>query len=210
MVVDQLSQANIFRSRVMVSDPLYGEVGSYKRTVAPTIYPVTLMEAKQALQIIDDDGSMDAEIERLIGEATDQVERDARRCLMPQTWQCFYDYFPPMIELLKFPVITVNWIKYYVGGVQTTLPTTEYEIDSVSEPTRIVPVWGKVWPISQVKLNSVSIEWTAGYATPAALTADRPTAKSCVLSVLKMNYYGCQIGDSYWTMINRLRGNGFI
>lgn len=186
----------------------YEVIGVPKRTVAPTLLPITPQEAMDELDILDDPDAASRILSKIV-QAVDMVERDSRRMLMPQTWQMFLDRFPCReIELRKVPANALNFIKYYADDALTTLSPSSYQADLVSEPARIEPVNGAYWPVVDCnKLNAVQIEWTAGYASAALVP---PVAKLAVLMALKHLYYGCEVGDNYWTAITRLRPFGWV
>lgn len=187
----------------------YDDYGSYRRTVAPssTVLAVTREEAKTFLRLIDND-ELDPEIDRLIRSATEQVERDSRRVVMTQTWQRHLDEFPcRQLELRRVPVQSVTHIKYITGGVLTTLSAALYETDLYSEPSRIQPVYGQVWPTTDCAINAVQVEFIAGYASAAVVPN---YLKSVILAVVKMNYRGCSPGMEYWDMITKLQTFGAI
>lgn len=193
----------------MISEALQNRgIGAPTRTVAPSTFPVTPQEAMDELDIIDDPDAATRILNKLI-QAVDMVERDARRCLMPQTWQMVLDGFPcGEIEIRKVPVAAVSFVKYYTGGVLTTWSSSNYQTDLVSEPARITPVPGVYWPATDCeRMNAVQIEWTAGYASAALVP---PAAKMAVLMAVKHLYYGCEVGSNYWSAISRLQPFGFI
>lgn len=181
--------------------------GPTKRTVAPTLSPVTLEDAKNALDIIDD-SSDDYQIDQWARDAGEIVETDSRRVLMSQTWQMYLDEFPcEFIELRKTPVTAVSFIKYYTGGVLTTLSSNLYEVDLISEPARIRPVHGQTWPCTDCRVNAVQIEWVAGYTTQASVPR---IMKAAVLHVMRQLYHGCELGSNYKTLIDRIQKFGFL
>jgi uncharacterized phiE125 gp8 family phage protein len=177
-----------------------------RRTVAPVAYPVSLDEAKDELDILDDT-TFDAKVTRHLEQAIDQVERDSGMMLMPQTWQLYLDHFPCEIELRRCPVASVSSLKYLLGGVLTTLSASYYTTDLISGPGRIRPVYNQVWPVTDCIMNAVQVEWIAGFANAAAVP---PCAKAAVLYALKQNYYGCEIGTNYWSLIDRIKMFGFV
>lgn len=182
-------------------------LGVPKRTVAPTTWPVTREEVQDELGIWDT--ALHIRLDRLIRQATEQVESDARRVLMTQTWQLWLDRFPcHEIALRKFPVQSVTHLKYYTSGVLTTWASSNYQTDLITEPCRIEPVQGTSWPVPDYdKLNAVQVEWIAGYASQALVPN---TAKSAVLYAVKQMFYGCEMSANYWAMIERIRSTGFI
>ena len=70
------------------------------------------------------------------------------------------------------PLISVDSIKYIdPAGVQQTLLSSTYKVDTVSEPARILPAFGKSWPTTRQEINSVEVTFTAGIA-PTVSTQD--------------------------------------
>lgn len=47
-------------------------------------------------------------------------------------------------------------------------PTGDFIEDRDSEPPRLMPLWGKIWPLTQRVPNAVQIYFTAGYGNDAA------------------------------------------
>jgi hypothetical protein len=70
------------------------------------------------------------------------------------------------ISLPLPPVQSVNSITYIdEGGNPQTLDPSQYIVDTTGEPARVTPAWGYVWPITQWRIGSVKIQFTAGYQT---------------------------------------------
>lgn len=91
-----------------------------------------------------------------------------------QTWELFLDQFPPCnsIELPRPPLQTVTHVKYKDSsdGTLTTLADTEYLVDTMSEPGRIVLKYGSTWPSTYPEAQAVQIRFVAGFG----LAADVP------------------------------------
>jgi uncharacterized phiE125 gp8 family phage protein len=68
------------------------------------------------------------------------------------------------IILPRGPVLSVDSITYkdQTGTVQTLSPSA-YNADLLSQPARITPTYGTVWPVALYDTNSVTITFTAGY-----------------------------------------------
>jgi uncharacterized phiE125 gp8 family phage protein len=64
------------------------------------------------------------------------------------------------------PLTSVDFVKYKdtAGVWQTLVADTDYEVDSVSEPARILPAYGLGWPQPRIDINTVQVRFTAGYA----------------------------------------------
>lgn len=175
-----------------------------RRTVEPTLWPVTVDECKEELGIIDTtDTSQDVRLTRLIKEATAIVERDSRRQILTQTWQLSLDAFPcEEIELWRVPVASVAFVKYTTDEELTTWATTNYATDLTSEPARIQPVSGTYWPGTDDCVNAVLVQWVAGYASAALVPHE---IKAAVIAVVVHKYLNCDLGENYWHMIKGLR-----
>ena len=67
------------------------------------------------------------------------------------------------IILPRGPVQSVDSITYKdaFGDVQTLDPS-RYQVDSLSSPARINPVYGTTWPIALPDQNSITVMFTAG------------------------------------------------
>lgn len=192
----------------MTSTLMHNMVASYKRTVAPTLLPVTVDELKDELDILDDT-SMDARLTDLLWEATERVETDTNRLIMSQTWQMYLDRFPcDEIVIRKVPISAVSFVKYVTGGVLTTFSSASYQTDLISEPCRIDPVSGSAWPSTDSGyMNAVLVEFVAGYASASVVPRN---VKSAVKYAAKQAYYGCDAGENYLPLVNRLRYDGWV
>jgi hypothetical protein len=68
------------------------------------------------------------------------------------------------IYLPRSPVQSVTSIQYYdPSGALQTLDPSQYIVDNISEPARIVPAPGTAWPATQNRVNAVKVVFTAGY-----------------------------------------------
>lgn len=139
---------------------------------APTVEPLSLVEAKAHLRVSHD--HEDALIELLIKAATAHVDgKDGflGRALVQQTWDLVIDEFPANEVRIPLPPLQeVLFIEYDDGdGIIQTLATDQYTVDVVSEPGWIVP-GSSGWPTTFDGINAVRIRFVAGYES----TADSP------------------------------------
>lgn len=132
---------------------------------APTITPFTLDEVKEHLrQFTTDD---DFYIQSLIDVVVSAAEVITRRSLYSTTWKLFLDYFPGQgIYMPRAPLQSITHIKYYdTNETLQTMDAADYQVDTVSEPGRVVPAIGSAWPSVKLgRLNAVEIQFVAGYA----------------------------------------------
>lgn len=194
---------------VATPDLIHGLFGTYTRTVAPsaTLLAVTLEEIKSEIGLLDDD-SLNAELMRIGRAATKKVGDDSERIIMTQTWQWHCDRFPCReLELRKIPIQSITHVKYTTDAVVTTLSASVYETDLLSAPARIRPKIDQVWPAADLVLNAVEIEFIAGYASAAVVPED---IKDVILQVIRARWNRCDLGQSYWDLISRLRTFGFV
>lgn len=143
-----------------------------KRVIAPTSTPVTLAEVKLNLRIDSSDTSLDSLVTAWIEAITEYTEHYLGRALVSQTWEVTLDGFPDAIELPNPPILAVSYLKYYdTNGVLQTLATSDYVVDSVSEPGYVVPAAGTEWPDTDAEsINTVICRYTCGYSTiPSAI-----------------------------------------
>lgn len=140
-----------------------------RQIVAPSVFPVTVAEAKSNLRIEHD--AEDSLLEGYIAAATGLAEVRLRRQFITATWQLRRDSFPTWkLRLDRPPVQAVTRIEYIgTDGVLTTLSPDDYLVDIDSEPGTVEPAFGKCWPIARCQTNAVTVEFTAGYGDDVAL-----------------------------------------
>ncbi len=148
----------------------------------PIAEPISLAEAKLHLRVdITDDDTL---ISTMITAARMHAEMLTHRAFVSQDWKYVLDSFPGPSQmgipwgkaftlpghaafLEKSPVKYVSQIQYLdMTGTQQVMPTTDYVIDYSSEPCRITPWFGKIWPIPLPQIGACEIDFTAGYVAP--------------------------------------------
>lgn len=142
------------------------------RITDATFEPVTLAEAKAHLRV--DTTDEDSMITRLITVARHEAEHLTGRALCLSTWRLHLDAFPSgAIQLLNPPLVSVVHIKYYdTAGVQQTVTSTDYMLDTTSAPGWVAPVPTKTWPSTQERMNAVEVQYTAGWANAGAVPVE--------------------------------------
>ena len=148
----------------------------------PAVEPLTLAEAKLHLRVdIPDD---DALITALITSVRQYAETITRRAFIQQTWAYVIDSFPGptltgvpwgktftlprhAIEIEKSRVQQVLAVNYLdMSGTPQVMPAADYTVDYTSEPCRITPVFGQIWPIPLPQIGACNVQFVAGYAVP--------------------------------------------
>lgn len=183
----------------------------YVPTSSPGAEPLTTTEAKLHLRVTS--SSEDTLIADLITAARMHCENITRRPLSSQTWEMYLDGFPggygiwseflglyvpsegdyvsDMMVIEKTPVVSVEKVSYVAysteNGAYTDLTVdTDYQVDLKSMFPRIVPAYNKVWPDTRPMLNAVRVQFTMGYANPAAV----PMPIKQAMKMLVAAWYG--------------------
>lgn len=141
-----------------------------QRTTAPASLPITVAELKTHLRINDlTDQYEDDLLEAFINAAVVTAERYCRIALINQTWTGKLDRFEDEIILPSPPLVSVTTLKYYdTDGVQQTLASSYYQLDTLSRPGRVLRAYNQSWPTLQGRPQGVEIVWVAGFGTSAA------------------------------------------
>jgi len=138
-----------------------------KRTSAPGSTAVSLDEAKRQLRVLTSDEDM------AIGEYLDAAiafcdgrEGVLGRALITQSWEWRIHDFPAggVIRLPLPPLQSVESIKYLdTGGVEQTLSTDIYNVESSTRDGVVWRAYSKTWPSVRNVPYAVRIAFTAGY-----------------------------------------------
>ena len=132
---------------------------------APAVEPVSLAEAKTHCRVeISDDDSL---INALITAARELCEAYTGRLFITQTWDFVRWTWPSgtIMRLPRPPLQSVTYIHYTDhDAVTSTFASSNYLVEVVGEPGRVVLLEGKSWPT--VALYPAAAIWTrfvAGY-----------------------------------------------
>jgi uncharacterized phiE125 gp8 family phage protein len=161
----------------------------YNLTVVtpPSTEPVSFDELADQLRL---DQTDDQAYVQALGQAGRQyVETSTKLTLMQTTYTASYDTFNDCgIKLPRRPVTSVTSVQYYdQNGTLRTLSTDQYWVDTKSIWTRIRPVVGTVFPITQIgRPNTVTVTFVAGTATDAANVSE--LAKLAITSWVAFMY----------------------
>lgn len=146
--------------------------------------PVTLEEARTHIRGYTGITTEDDLLQSLITAARVYCETITNRVLLTQTWDMVLDAFPPgIMELPKPPLISVESVKHIDNnGTEQTLAPSAYKVDAVTDPGRIAPAYGTVWPVTRSEPNAVTIRFIAGYGELAA-TVPMPIRQAMLLMI---------------------------
>lgn len=161
-------------------------MGLPKLVTGPTEEPITTAEAKAHLRQTEADE--DALIDDLILQAREWTESAIERALVTQTWDLFLDAFPDGDLRVPLPPLqSVTSVKYTdVDAVTTTFAASNYYVDTVMEPGRIVLSSGISWPSVALRpANAVEVRFIAGYG----LAVDVPQRAKGLMHMLIEHWY---------------------
>ena len=142
---------------------------SLQLVTPPALEPVTLADAKAHLKV--DTSDDDALITRFIAAARARAEWHTGRALITQSWRLWLDQWPcdGVIEFPLPPLQSVaSVIVYALDDTATVLDPATYQIDSASSPARLTLKATVSPPTNLRAINSVAVEFTAGYGDTAS------------------------------------------
>lgn len=133
----------------------------------PVSEPIDLATAK--LQTRVDGTTDDALLNAYITAAREKCEEIARRAFATQTLRLTLDAWPNerIIRLPRPPLQSVSAVAYTDNaGITHTLSSSQYVVDTDSEPGRIALKSGASWPGDTLReIGGIKITYLAGYAT---------------------------------------------
>lgn len=148
-----------------------------KRTVQPTLEPITVAEALQHCRA--DSNNEEAWFESIIATAREWVEDHCNVTLLTTTWQMSLDAFPvrcqapaldrERIALPRCPVQSVSSITYVdEDGTTQTVSAADYSLDNASNiEASVGPVYDGEWPDTRDQRNAVVVTYVAGHTLAA-------------------------------------------
>jgi uncharacterized phiE125 gp8 family phage protein len=157
--------------------------------LAPTQEPVSLEDIKLHCRITENDD--DEFLESLIKAAREQVESILHRALITQTWDYWIDGFPThnYLELPWGKLQSVTSLAYTdsAGTTTTMVATTDYLVDTNSDPGRIILPYGVPWPsFSAYSMNPIKCRFICGYGATAE---DVPSSIRAAIKLLVAHLY---------------------
>ncbi len=85
--------------------------------------------------------------------------------------------FPPVQALAAFTYQDANGnVADMMNGAPTTPSAWNFVSDLQSQPARLTPLFGQMWPVARVVVNAVQMTYTAGYATPLTVSVSDGSA----------------------------------
>lgn len=136
----------------------------YAVTTAPSHEPVSIEQARRHLRVDGDQD--DVLIAEKLRMAMAWSEAFTNRALLWQKIEGKLDTLKAL-QLPRPPLIAVDSITYIdTSGNLQTLGTDVYDVDTASQPGRIILAYDQTWPSVRGHHHDVTITFTAGYAAP--------------------------------------------
>ena len=159
---------------------------TWQITDGPSDEPLTTSEVKEWLKV--DYDTDDTLIDGLIGAARRHAESYTGRLLMPQRVEEYFDFFEYPTLNLSFQPSTFLGVEYLdEDGATQTLSASDYTVDIISRPSRIVINPDKSWPVTGSYPNAVTVEYIAGFADAASVPDSFKTAMKLLIAFLYEN-----------------------
>lgn len=171
--------------------------------------PVSLDEAKKHLRIVNT--AEDGYISRLLEYVAPLVEARTSRAFKQTEYRWKLDCWEAALDLPRAPLVSVTHVKYVdTAGAQQTMPPGDYVVDTDSQPGRIYPVYGTLWPLVLTGYPRViEVQFIAGYTN--ARMAPHQHAVLLLLSHLFERHEPFEvmelhpIPEGFWNMVDDQR-----
>jgi len=157
-----------------------------------TAEAISLAEAKRHVR---ETTSAQDQVLMILAAAARQYAQQKTQCqILAARWKYVLDSFPaPSLMGVPFgrpyglprqaillpigPVLQVVSVQYTAmdGTLQTLAAGTDYIVEASSDPVRITPPFGKIWPIPLPQMGAVVVTFDAGYACPLVADASADT-----------------------------------
>ena len=206
----------------------------------PAIEPVSLDQAKSFCTVSRGFTDDDQLISGLISAAREVAETYIRRSIFNQSWLLTLDNFPLFwgrstvkniaessfpysyffegvtIKLPRPHCVSVSSIQYLdVNGDSQTLSSSNYVLDTNSEPARLIPAPNFYWPTATVYIpGSVQIEFVSGTWGDGVEVNTCPQNVVTAISLLAAHFYGNREGaapipDAFYRLLDSVRFTSF-
>jgi len=144
-------------------------MNSVRIVTPPSIFPITLKEAKAWCKVVLPDGDTreDTSFKMLLGAMARHAEHLTGRAFCERTLEYSADCFGYEVFLPQPPLIEVQAIYYSdTLDVEQIVDPAIYLVDLRSEPGRVKGASGKSWPTLGTGYNPVRYRYRAGYLPP--------------------------------------------
>jgi len=158
---------------------------SYSVHTAATTPIFTTAQAKEILKV--DVSADDTIIDNLVQAATESCQEYTNRYFIDTILIMKADNWKEINTLYKSTVSSVTHIKYYDNtDTEQTWASSNYIVDTNSQPCRIGLAVNKSYPVLSDRINAIEVKYTVGYGTAST---DVPEAVRTAISLTFGNWY---------------------
>lgn len=157
------------------------------KLVTAPVRPIDLNTVKNYVQVSLTDTTFDSELNRLIDDAAEDVERYTGRALATRTYEYYEDRWKldqyGILNLPKPPVVADEFkIEYYdEDDVLREWSSSQYQLDVISEPARVITKAGYSWPTLSTRLNAIKITMKCGYGVTEDDMPEAAISAMCIM-----------------------------
>jgi uncharacterized phiE125 gp8 family phage protein len=127
---------------------------------APIEEPISLEEARDHLNIANDDNTYDTMVSSLIQAARLKWENDTQEYLISRGMQLVLENFCEF-QFPHRPVTSISSVEYYdAENVLQTLDATNYQLDVYEAVFR--QAYNQSWPVTVDRWDAITIKYTLG------------------------------------------------
>jgi uncharacterized phiE125 gp8 family phage protein len=170
----------------------------WTRTVEPVLDPVTVADAKLHCRALADVNDEDGNIRTYLRAAVRIGERQTGRGWTTQTWKLGAEDWAAKFYLpMAAPLQSVTSVKYYAAdGTLTTLSSSYYLVDTLSEPGCVALAPNYAWPSLQADRRTwpIEITYVVGWTSVAQVPDDYKIGVCLLADHLYENRSAVQVG----------------
>jgi len=144
------------------------------RTIATEELAVSVAEVKASARMDASDSLLDDVIERNIKSVQRRIEQHTGMSIFKKEFCGYYDEFPPVMEVTKFPEVSFVKVEYEdCNGVTQELGTESLQMQKYDTVANVFPVDSFIYPdVEYFTVDSVRILVYAGWAVASDVPDD--------------------------------------
>ena len=144
------------------------------QTIATEKLAVSVAEVKASARMDSGDSLLDDVIERNIKSVQRRIEAYTGMSIFKKEFCGYYDEFPPVMEVTKFPEVSFIKVEYEdCDGVTQELDSDSLQIQKYDTRSNVFPVDGFTYPsVESFTVDSVRLHIYAGWASASVVPDD--------------------------------------
>jgi len=166
---------------------MYPSVTAIRRTVAPSVTPISLAEVKAHMRVSGADD--DTVITGMIGAAVAMVDGEGTlgRAMITQTWAQWVSQSPGWVRLSMSPFQALVSVEFYdAAGALQTATLDHFETRLHGDFVICKPKEDREWPTADTRQDAIKITYRAGFGDAGT---DVPDGIRHALLMIIGNFY---------------------